>query len=243
MPKSKRQKVVPLTKTGKKGVKLKENLVEELHRCCDVYPCLFVIRVENMRNVRLKELRSAWGSSRFFFGKNKVMVKALGTSPADEYKDDLHKVSQCISGNCGLLFTDKSKDDVVKFFASFSEPNYARSGCVATEDVNLQKGPMTQPGSMEVLLRKLGLKTLLKGGVIQLLADTQICKKGDVLTPEQCHLLELLDVKMADFRITVDCAWSNGEFERLAEEAEDGDEGDDAELEPDDADGETEMKE
>jgi len=53
-------------------------------------------------------------------------------------------------------------------------------------------------------------------GVIQLLADTQVCKKGDVLTPEQCRILELFEIKMAEFRIAVDCVWENGEFVRLA---------------------------
>lgn len=30
---------------------------------------------------------------RIFFGKNKVMMVALGRSPSDEYKDNLHQVS------------------------------------------------------------------------------------------------------------------------------------------------------
>ena len=30
---------------------------------------------------------------RMFFGKNKVMMVALGRSPSDEYKDNLHQVS------------------------------------------------------------------------------------------------------------------------------------------------------
>lgn len=29
---------------------------------------------------------------RMFFGKNKVMMVALGRSPSDEYKDNLHQV-------------------------------------------------------------------------------------------------------------------------------------------------------
>lgn len=32
-----------------------------------------------------------------FFGKNKVMMVALGRSPCDEYKDNLHQVSLCPS--------------------------------------------------------------------------------------------------------------------------------------------------
>lgn len=31
---------------------------------------------------------------RFFFGKNKVMIIALGKRDTDEYKDNLHKVSK-----------------------------------------------------------------------------------------------------------------------------------------------------
>jgi len=165
------------------------------------------------------------------------MVRALGTSEADEHKPSLHKVSQCVKGDCGLLFTDKPKDEVVSFFKSFSEANFARSGCVATEDISVKRGPLTFPGSMEVMLRGLGLKTLLKDGAIQLLVDTQLCKKGDVLTPEQCRLLELFEIKMADFRITVDCVWFDGEFEKLAED-QDGDDDDDDEAEskePEDA--------
>jgi mRNA turnover protein 4 len=235
MPKSKRQKVVPLTKTSKKGAKLKQDLVEDLKKCADSYPCLLVIRVENMRNVRLKELRSAWNTSRFFFGKNKVMMRALGSSFEDEHRQNLHKVAQCVKGDCGLLFTDKPKEEVVKFFESFSEANFARSGCVATEDISVKKGPLTFPGNMEVMLRGLGLKTLLKDGVIQLLVDTQLCKKGDVLTPEQCRLLELFEIKMADFRITVDCVWFNGEFEKLTEGTDDDEDAEAESKEPEDA--------
>jgi len=170
----------------------------------------------------------------FFFGKNKVMIRALGTSFEDEHRQNLHKVAQCVKGDCGLLFTNKPKEEVVKFFQSFSEANFARSGCAATEEISVKKGPLTFPGSMEVMLRGLGLKTLLKDGVIQLLVDTQLCKKGDVLTPEQCRLLELFEIKMADFRITVDCVWFNGEFEKLAEEDGDDDEEEAESKEPED---------
>lgn len=36
--------------------------------------------------------------SRMFFGKNKVMMVALGRSPSDEYKDNLHQVSKKLRG-------------------------------------------------------------------------------------------------------------------------------------------------
>lgn len=226
MPKSKRQKLVSLTKTQKKGAQLKEKLVQELRECADKYNSIYIFHVENTRNTKLKEMRRIWGESRFFFGKNKVMAHALGRNPEEEHKANLHKLARRIEGDCGLLFTDSSKEEVIKFFDGFSESNYARSGCVAPRDFNLDKGPLsTIPFSMETHLRSLGLKTLLKNGVVQLLADTQVCRKGDVLTPEQCKLLEIFEQEMAEFHVVLDCCWSgDGEFEIFEhEEVEEGD--------------------
>ncbi|KTF88686.1 hypothetical protein cypCar_00017854 [Cyprinus carpio] len=56
-----------------------------------------------MRNNRLKDIRTAWKHSRFFFGKNKVMMIALGKGPTDEYKDNLHKVSKFLRGVVTLI--------------------------------------------------------------------------------------------------------------------------------------------
>ena len=47
-----------------------------------------------MRNSKLKEVRSQWKESRFFYGKNRVMQLALGRSEAEEYKEGLHNVAQ-----------------------------------------------------------------------------------------------------------------------------------------------------
>ena len=46
---------------------------------------------------------------------------------------------------------------------------------------------------MEPQLRKLGLHTSLKKGVIHLDTDFEVCKKGDKLNPEQARLLVNLD--------------------------------------------------
>ena len=52
---------------------------------------------------------------RFFFGKNKVMILALGKTPADEFLPGLHHLSKHLRGETGLLFTNKKKADVLKW--------------------------------------------------------------------------------------------------------------------------------
>ncbi|KPP64635.1 mRNA turnover protein 4-like, partial [Scleropages formosus] len=208
MPKSKRDKKISLTKTAKKGLEAKQNLIEELRKCVDTYRNLFIFSVANMRNNKLKDIRTAWKHSRFFFGKNKVMMIALGKGPSDEYKDNLHKVAVL-----GVLY-----------FSHFKEVDFARAGNKANMTVTLDEGPLEQfPHSMEPQLRQLGLPTALKKGVVTLLKDYEVCKDGDILTPEQARILKLFGIEMAEFKVSVKCVWNSetGDFEQLERNEED----------------------
>ena len=42
----------------------------------------------------LKEIRHDFKDSRFFFGKNRVMAKALGTTVEEEYKEGLSAIAK-----------------------------------------------------------------------------------------------------------------------------------------------------
>ena len=106
MPKSKRSKVVSLTKTDKKTREWKENIFSKIRESIDeydyVYHCMnfvanrqvWVFSVENMRNTYLKDVRKAWDDSKVLFGKTKIMAKAIGTSQEDEYQENIHKLSK-----------------------------------------------------------------------------------------------------------------------------------------------------
>nr|ACI66337.1 mRNA turnover protein 4 homolog [Salmo salar] len=223
MPKSKRDKKVSLTKTAKKGLETKQNLIEELRKCVDIYKHLFIFSVANMRNNKLKDIRTAWKHSRFFFGKNKVMMIAIGKGPTSEYKDNLYKVSRFLRGEVGVLFTNKTKEEVQEYFSQFKEMNFARAGNKAGMAITLDEGPLEQfPHSMEPQLRQLGLPTALKKGVVTLLKDHDVCKGGDTLTPEQARILKLFGIEMAEFRVQIKCMWNSetSDFEKLAEEEE-----------------------
>uniref|UniRef100_A0A8C5PUX7 Ribosome assembly factor mrt4 n=1 Tax=Leptobrachium leishanense TaxID=445787 RepID=A0A8C5PUX7_9ANUR len=196
---------VSLTKTTKKGLQAKQTLIEELRKCVDTYSNLFVLSVKNMRNNKLKDVRNAWKHSRLFFGKNKVMMVALGKGPCDEYKDNLHQLSKCLKGEVGLLFTNRTETEVKEWFEQFKETDFSRAGNKATYDVTIDAGPLEQfTHSMEPQLRQLGLPTTLKKGVITLLSDYELCKEGDVLTPEQAQILH----QLGSFKMTVILKWS-----------------------------------
>ena len=99
MPKSKRNKVVNLTKVKKQGRDGKEALVEKVQDCVGEYENSYVLSFENMRSGPMKTLQQQMHkTSKFFLGKNKVMIKALGKHPEDEVEDNTAQLSRYLNG-------------------------------------------------------------------------------------------------------------------------------------------------
>ncbi|KAJ2850218.1 mRNA turnover and ribosome assembly protein [Coemansia brasiliensis] len=237
MPKAKRVQVVSLTKTKSKGKNGRREIMDNVTNAVNTYDYVWVFSVANMRNQYLKQVRNKLSTSRFFLGSNKVMAKALGNGPEDEIKENLHKISEALVGDVGLLFTNMSVDEVKKSFDEFEASSYPRAGNIAEYKVVVKAGEVVRghteesfPNNMEPTLRQLGMPTLLKQGKIMLDNDYVICEKGDVLSPNQAHLLKHFWEKMATFKIKLVAYWhQNGEFVQL--ESEDSDNNTDQDME------------
>ncbi|KAL4249068.1 Ribosome assembly factor mrt4 [Abortiporus biennis] len=217
MPKSKRSKVVSLTKVAKKTKEHKGAMITELQENADKWQYCWLFEVGNMRNSHLKTVRKLWkDSARIFFGRGAVMAKALGMTPEEEHKSGLHRIAQQIKGQVGLLFTDSTPAEVTEWFADFHPLDFARSGNVATQTFILPAGPIMQqhstppepfPHNEEPQLRKLGLSTKMVRGVPTLEVPHTVCTKGKKLTPEQTQLLKLVGVKMVEFKVGLRMYW------------------------------------
>lgn len=95
-----------------------------------------------------------------------------------------------------------------EFISEFKIDDYARAGTIANQTVPLEAGALAGfQGTMEPTLRKLGLPTTLKNGVIHVDRAFDICKEGSVLNVEQCKLLKLFEVKMVEFQLQVLGMW------------------------------------
>jgi len=218
MPKSKRDKKISLTKTQKKTYDRKTQLMDEVRQCADKYSTCYVLGVANMRNVALQQVRTKLSTSRIFFGRTKLLSAALGRTPSEEHREGLHHVAGSLQGQgeAGLLFTDLAMADVRKVIDEAQLDEFARAGAPATESVELAAGPLAQfPHNMEPYLRKLGLPTKLENGVVVLRLNHAVCQEGATLNSDQAKLLQLMGLKMATFRLSLRCKWSDGEYEEL----------------------------
>ncbi|RPB03676.1 hypothetical protein L873DRAFT_1669025 [Choiromyces venosus 120613-1] len=227
MPRSKRSKVVSLTKTDKKpGRENNERLYGKIRESIDEHQTVFVFSVDNMRNTHLKEVRTDFNDSRLFFGKTKVMAKALGTSAADEYRPNLSSLSKYLTGNVGLLITSRPAEEVLSYFESFSKQDYARMNAVPPITFTVPAGIVYSTGgnvaqeedvpmahSLETAVRGLGMPTRLVNGKVWLDQEFVVCREGKKLDPKQATLLKMFGVATAEFVVRPSAYWTSATME------------------------------
>ena len=141
MPKSKRNKVVALTKVKSKGRAGKEDLVVKVRESLEEYKNAFVVSFENIRSGPFKVIAGQWREdSKFYLGKNKVMQVALGKKPEDEPADNTHLLSKYMRGQVCLLLSNKGKEAIEKRFGEIeaSHEDFATAGTKATYTVFLK---------------------------------------------------------------------------------------------------------
>ncbi|KAA1469918.1 hypothetical protein DENSPDRAFT_835607 [Dentipellis sp. KUC8613] len=217
MPKSKRQKLVSLTKVSKKTKEQKGAQITEVQANTEKWKYCWLFAVGNMRNSHLKTVRRLWkDTARIYFGRGAVMAKALGSTPETEHRPGLSKLATQIKGQVGLFFTDSEPDEVIEWFKDFRQSDFARAGNRASRTVVLPAGPIMRhhsdppepfPHNEEPQLRKLGLTTVMNKGVPSLENPHKLCEQGKVLTPEQAQLLKLTGVQMVEFRVGLKARW------------------------------------
>jgi|EP00927_Polykrikos_kofoidii_P052079 mRNA turnover protein 4 len=211
MPKSKRNKVISLTKVKKRSKDSKDKLIEAIRDSTSRYGRCYLISIDNERNTFMQEVRRRMHPGRLFCAKNKVMQLALGSQASSECQDNIHKISERITGKNGLLFVDKDPAEVLGFFADYHPLDYARSGATATATVTLPRGTdalAKLPHSIEAHLRQLGLPTQLKEGRIHLLGEHTVCRHGQEISADAAQVLKLLDIKQAQFSVSVEAHWT-----------------------------------
>lgn len=150
------------------------------------------------------------------------MSKALGQNPAEAQADGIDALTPHIAGQVGLLFTNRSPQDIAAYFASINSVDFARAGAVASRDFVIPAGVVYATGgevpadydvplehTIEPELRRLGVPTRMVKGKVVLGEESgegegyTVCKEGDTLDSRQTRLLKLFSVCMSEFKVKV----------------------------------------
>ncbi|CCK68969.1 ribosome assembly factor MRT4 KNAG_0B05360 [Huiozyma naganishii CBS 8797] len=223
MPRSKRSKLVTLAQTDKKGRENKERIFDEVREALDTYRYVWVLHLDDVRTPVLQEIRTAWVGSKLIMGKKKVLAKALGENKESEYKDNIFKLSHCLTGVVGLLFTNEEVNTVKDYFKSYSRSDYSRPNSKAPLDFTIPEGIVYSRGgqipveddvpmvhSMEPTLRnKFHIPTKIKAGKITLEQPFKVCEEGQKLDVTQTLILKQFGIAAAQFKVKVEAYYDN----------------------------------
>jgi len=212
MPRSKRNKMVSLTKTEKKNSgEHKSSKIEEIRDALKEYKYFYTYTTDNTRNAVLKQLRLDWrDDSRFFETKRRLIQVAFGRNDSTEVFPGLSKLANRVSGDVALLMTNKEIDEIRQKLDTYNEYDFARAGNLAISTVEIKAGSLKEfvSHSEEPYLRtKLNLPVKLDKGVVQLMQDIRICTFKDKLSALQALQLKTFKVKLAEFRINLDAMY------------------------------------
>ncbi|KAG9160662.1 hypothetical protein Leryth_025611 [Lithospermum erythrorhizon] len=201
MPKSKRNKQVTLSKTKKKGREHKESIVSTIREAVEQYNSAYVFSFENMRNIKFK------------------VFPGIKQSDAGGSRPICFRRDQVLRGDSGLLLTNLPNEEVHRLFNEFEEYDFARTGTLATEKVELNEGPLDQfTHEMEPFLRKQGMPVRLNKAYsfafhvhsFKVMLSLYVNKLNHEVFS---FILRLMGIKMATFRLHLLCRWSPEDFE------------------------------
>lgn len=119
MAKSKRNKVVALTKTKKSNLlDKKSQFVKKVHSLISNYKYSYSFSYKNLTTLAMQSLRSYFKDenedSQFLLGKSTIFQVALGRNEEESVHPNMFRLSKTIKGNSGMFFSNKDPDFVIK---------------------------------------------------------------------------------------------------------------------------------
>ncbi|CUM56637.1 unnamed protein product [Debaryomyces tyrocola] len=223
MPRSKRSKLVTLAQTDKKGKENKTRIFDEVRSALDEFRFVWILQLDDVRTPVLQDIRTDWAGSKLILGKRRVLEKALGDTPEEEYKDNLHKLSKLCTGVSGLLFTNETPDTVQAYFTAYSKQDYSRAKSKAPIDFTIPEGIVYSRGGQiaieedvpmshsleETLRNKLKVPTKIKAGKIILNEPYVVCTEGETLDVRKALLLKQFGVAASEFKVNTIAYFDN----------------------------------
>lgn len=223
MPRSKRSKLVTLAQTDKKGKENKTRIFDEIRSALDEFRFVWILQLDDVRTPVLQDIRTDWAGSKLILGKRRVLEKALGDTPEEEYKDNLHKLSKLCTGVSGLLFTNETPDTVQAYFTAYSKQDYSRAKSKAPIDFTIPEGIVYSRGGQiaieedvpmshsleETLRNKLKVPTKIKAGKIILNEPYVVCTEGETLDVRKALLLKQFGIAASEFKVNTIAYFDN----------------------------------
>jgi large subunit ribosomal protein L10 len=147
--------------------------------------------------------------------KIKVSKKNLIKRAIEELKDEkkgLEKLEEYLEKAIepALLVTNDNPFRLYKILEKNKSPAPAEAGAIAPKDIVIPAGPTDFPPMQIPMFKKVGIKTKVTGGKIEVVEDTVVTKAGEKITPEVAELLNKLGIEPLEIGLDLVAAYEKG---------------------------------
>jgi len=184
--------------------------VEDLTKKLSESPVVAVAGVKGLPSKQFQEIRARLkGKAEIKVVKNRLANRAF--EKAKKKRAGLDKLEEQIEGPTALIF---SEENPFKLYSQFEENRIsaaAKPGDTAPYDIVIPAGDTPfKPGPIIGDLQKVGIKAKIQGGIIAVVADSPVAKKGEAIGKELASVLSRMEVEPMQIGVNVKAAFEDG---------------------------------
>ncbi len=183
--------------------------VQQIQDFLQQYSVVGVADLQKVRAAQLQELRRKLEDSAYLrVTKNTLMKRALTDL---ENKPNIKDFEKHLTGSNVFLFTNLNPFKLALILKKSRVLTTAKAGDTAAKDVVVPAGNTgLPPGPIISQLGAVGLPTKIESGSVWVSHDTQLAKKGELISERLASALSKLGIKCVEIGLSIKVAYDDG---------------------------------
>jgi len=179
--------------------------VEELAKRMSKSKVVGLVSINKIPSSQLQQMRkNLKGKAEIKITKSSVVRRACE-------KADLKGLDGHVKGSVGVVFADTDAFKLSKLMKTTRTTAPARPGSIAEKDIVIPAGDTPfKPGPIIGDLQKVGIKAKIQGGKIVVTDDSQVVKKGGVISADLANVLSRLGIQPVELGLKISAAYEGG---------------------------------
>ncbi|KAI8590211.1 ribosomal protein P0 (A0) (L10E) [Geranomyces variabilis] len=187
----------------------KEAYFAKLESLLEEYPSIFVVNVDNVGSNQMHQVRQALrGEAVVLMGKNTMVRRAIRNLLPDN--PNYEKLLSVLRGNVGFVFTKGDLKTIRDKVVENRVAAPAKAGALAPVDVTIPGGNTGMEPGKTSFFQALGIPTKIAKGLIEIVNDVELIKKGTKVGASEATLLNMMNISPFTYGMTVEAVYDNG---------------------------------
>jgi large subunit ribosomal protein L10 len=184
--------------------------VEEITKKLTESPIVAVASIRGIPSKQFQQIRHKLkGTAEIKVVKNSLAARAFEV--AKTKRKGLDELEDSITGPSALIFSEENPFKLYKNFEDNTIPSVAKPGDIAPYDIIIPAGDTPfKPGPIIGDLQKVGIKAKIQGGVIAVVADSPVAKKGEEISKDLASVLSRMEVEPMHIGVNIRAVYEEG---------------------------------